>query len=298
MQEIRKLQHGNGQGWIICAEEGAKQIVRELSIIMELNTKESNGYSKDPKLIVVKQMQSRRFGRADMYPIDVIKQESLPENGWKVYDLKYLQLWFHRDVEDVICEIKEEKGYFGIRMALSLIPVYLRAQKKGGLPFHAGLVELKGQGVLLAGPGNIGKSTCCSRLIPPWQAHCDDEVLIVRNDFKEYLVHPFPTWSEIVLERSKQTWNVEKYFPLSAIFFLEQAETDEVIPIGQGQAAILINQSVTQVGRGWSNLGPYDETQHKKKFFDNACEMAKIIPAFILRVSLTGRFWEEMEKVL
>jgi hypothetical protein len=32
--------------------------------------------------------------------------------------------------------------------------------------------------------------------------------------------------------------------------------------------------------------------------FNNACELAKAVPAYILRVSLEGRFWEEMEKVI
>jgi hypothetical protein len=36
----------------------------------------------------------------------------------------------------------------------------------------------------------------------------------------------------------------------------------------------------------------------KTKLFENATELAKAVPAFRLQVSLEGRFWEEMEKVL
>jgi hypothetical protein len=41
-----------------------------------------------------------------------------------------------------------------------------------------------------------------------------------------------------------------------------------------------------------------DKTAIKLRCFQNACELAKTIPAFSLRVSLGGRFWEEMERVL
>jgi hypothetical protein len=34
------------------------------------------------------------------------------------------------------------------------------------------------------------------------------------------------------------------------------------------------------------------------KLFDNACELARKIPAYRLRITKSGRFWEEIEKVL
>jgi len=35
----------------------------------------------------------------------------------------------------------------------------------------------------------------------------------------------------------------------------------------------------------------------KEKVFDNACKLARGIPAFKLRVSLDGKFWKEMERI-
>jgi SynChlorMet cassette protein ScmC len=184
-------------------------------------------------------------------------------------------------------------------MRLSLYPIYERALNSGGLPFHAGVVERDGKGVLLAAPKNIGKSTCCRRIPRPWNALCDEETLIVQDAQRQYLAHPFPTWSDYLTRGSNRTWNVQRYIPLAAIFFLEQAEADKVIPLGQGEAAALMNQSAMQVCvRNWMNLDGEKMRAFRKKLFDNACELTWAIPIFKLRVSLTGRFWEEMEKVL
>jgi hypothetical protein len=46
----------------------------------------------------------------------------------------------------------------------------------------------------------------------------------------------------------------------------------------------------------------HDQTVEKKLLggnaFANAAAMAEAVPTYILRLSLTGRFWEKIEKVL
>ena len=93
---------------------------------------------------------------------------------------------------------------------------------------------------------------------------------------------------------------MEYCVPLVAIFYVEKASSDEVVAIGQEQAAVFINRSSTEVHRTiWLNLGSNGEERRvKTKIFENSCEIARIIPAYAARISLTGRFWEEMEKVL
>jgi hypothetical protein len=60
-----------------------------------------------------------------------------------------------------------------------------------------------------------------------------------------------------------------------------------------------VRQDFTTV-RAWQN----QETTHTIcelkdiNNHDNACAMAQAIPCYILRVSLTGKFWQEIEKVL
>jgi SynChlorMet cassette protein ScmC len=184
-------------------------------------------------------------------------------------------------------------------MLLALYPIFERAQNSGGVPFHAALLERNGIAVLLVAPGSTGKSTCCIRLRSPWQPLCDDETLIVRDLEKRYLAHPFPTWSDYLMKRSTKTWNIEYHLPLSAIFFMEQAETEEVLPIGQGEAAAYIHHSAMQVcRRRLYHLNRRESKSLRLKLFDNACELSRAIPAFKLGVSLKGRFWEKIEAVL
>ena len=167
------------------------------------------------------------------------------------------------------------------------------------MPFHAALVQHSGVGILLAASGNTGKSTCCRRLRSPWQTLCDDEALIVRDDQQRYMAHPFPTWSNYLWRRSRQTWNVEKHVPLLAIFFLEQGEADAVYTMGGGQAAVSVTQSALQAyPPNWRELDVYERRAFRKKLFENACELVKSVPTYKLRVSLTGRFWDEIEAVL
>jgi SynChlorMet cassette protein ScmC len=184
-------------------------------------------------------------------------------------------------------------------MWFSLLCVYNKAIEQGGLPFHSALVQSGGKGVLLAGKGNIGKSTCARRIALPWQAVCDDETLVVRDTAGSYKAHPFPTWSDYLYKRREPTWDVQQSFPLSAIFFLQQAESDEAIPLGGAKAAVCINESATQVcRRNWRGLTYKEEAAFKKKVFENACLLAKAVPVFILHFSLKGKFWKEIEKVL
>ena len=298
MRERYLLRLGNGQGWEFVAAEGVEPWVEKLASIMELRNCEPNGY---PKLVFTR----KRLG-IDWWPDPVSRltrniSGNLPDRGWEAHDLRSLQLWSHRDVPDVICEMgdEEDRDLNIIRMWLSLSPVYNRALESGGLPLHAALVERNGTGVLLAAPGGTGKSTCCRRIPPPWKALCDDLTVAVADTDRQYRVHPFPTWSDYLWKRSGPTWDVQRHLPLSALFFLEQRTTDEVIPIGQGQASVLITESASQVYQTQlRNLLPEEERRFKKKIFENACELAKAIPAFQLRVSLNGRFWEEMERIL
>ena len=130
---------------------------------------------------------------------------------------------------------------------------------------------------------------------------CDDATLVVYNKQKGYLAHPFPTWSDYLEERAPNTWNVQYSVPLKAIFFLKQAEFDEIIPINKGEAALLINESANQIYSDmlYKRLNNQEfRRKLRKRVFDNACEMAKMIPAFYLHINLHNNFWEKIENVL
>lgn len=292
------LKLAGGQGWqIIAAGEGILW-VEKLASIMELKVCESNGYLK---LIFFKRKSVKED---DGYPLNMLNVGVLgdfPKSGWKVHNFGGLQLWDHREVPDVICEVEhgENSELDIIKMRLALHPIYQCVQDSGGLPIHAALVEWRGMGILLGAPGRTGKSTCCRRIPPPWYTLCDDETLIVKDSSKLYKAHPLPTWSDYFLRRSRRTWNVQRHLPLSAIFFLEQSVTDELFPIGQGQAAAYINQLAMHViDQTCDYLDREEERSLKKGLFYNAWELAKAVPSYILRVSLNGRFWEKIEEAL
>jgi len=178
-------------------------------------------------------------------------------------------------------------------------PFNNRASDEGGLPFHAALIEKKGAGVLLAASGHTGKSTCSRRLAANWTPLCDDEALVISDKEKRFRVHPFPTWSDYMDRGSDNTWDIQHSVPLCGIFFLEQSDTDEAIALGQGEAAALVNESVTQVCEKYWRTGNREfQRNSRRQVFNNACALAENIPAFKLRVSLNGRFWEKIEQAL
>lgn len=288
----------DGRAWRIIATEGVKAWVGRLARIMGLSKCESNAY---PRLIFIGNKSFAVNGSELIGRLGSDLKKGFPVEGWNPWNYSNLRLWYHPEVEDVLCEIWPVKGTEQdiLRMRSSLLPIYQKVQDAGGLPSHAALVKRNGMGVMLAGPKNTGKSTCCRRIPPPWYALSDEETLIVLSDENGYMAHPFPTWSEYLTKRSNRTWKVQSHIPLSSIFFLEQSDTDEVTPIGLGEAAVFVYQTAMQVCHRYFTHLDYEQVRTRKEIlFENACELAKTVPAFKLGVSLRGRFWEKMESVL
>ena len=214
-----------------------------------------------------------------------------------------MRFWSNPETQDIICDIgKKEENYEleFIKMNQALYPIYKRAGRAGGLPLHSALIERGGSGLLLVASGGVGKSTCCRRIPYPWRPLCDDEVLILLDKDKTYKAYPFPTWSDYIWRRSQKTWNVGEAVGVSAIFFLERFDKDEIITIEQGRAAALISTSAQQgLFRNRQGVDIRRQIVFRKIFFQNACSLARAIPAFILRVSPNnGKFWENMEEAL
>jgi len=184
-------------------------------------------------------------------------------------------------------------------MRFAVQPIQRYATFWGGFPFHAALLERGNTGILIAGPSGTGKSTSCDRILRRWKVLCDDEVLIVRDKNSVYHCHPFPTWSDYLENRAENTWNVQHSTPLKVIFFLEQSGTDQAIPLSSGISAVRMYESAAQICmRYWGQGTPEENRCEKRLVFENACDMAQKIPAYTLRATLHGRFWEEMERVI
>jgi SynChlorMet cassette protein ScmC len=227
--------------------------------------------------------------------------KSLNLNGIHLLNVGPLRIYKCQNASHMICELgnmdSQEVEFY--KMAQSVFPIYHGVLYQGGLPLHATLIEKEGIGIAISAPGGTGKSTCARRIPRPWKAMCDDEVLIVRDKKGFYHTHPFPTWSRCSTLEVGETWDVQAHVPLSAIFFLKKSQRDEVNLLSVSQAASLIYKLSSPAFDRVFGSNVQDEcTMIRKLIFENAYEIAKNIPAFILEASLDGKFWEAIDRTL
>ena len=171
------------------------------------------------------------------------------------------------------------------------------AQARGGFLIHGALAERDGQGVILAAPGGTGKTTASNRLPPPWRSLCDDTALVVRDAHGAYWAHPWPTWSRFQDGGPGGAWDVQAAIPLNGIFVLARLGENRVERVGPGHAVSLLVECVGQVSASMAP-GLCKEELHALNLerFDNLCALARAIPVHMLHISLTGAFWQEIDR--
>jgi SynChlorMet cassette protein ScmC len=218
---------------------------------------------------------------------------------WKLKDFPDMAFFEHPDLSEIICEIASDGPAQVHQMRRAMLPVYTHSLISGGLPVHGALVEMNGSGIILAGRSGVGKSTACRRLSPPWRVLGDDLCLVVRDVSGSYRVHPLPTWSAIREKGGPRLCTSGASVPLRAIFFLQQAPRDTSQEMKKSMAAVSLTASTMEVFRSVDPLFPtQEEAGMKKALYDNAASIAMAVPACILRISLTGCFWEKIETLL
>ncbi len=293
-----RLRLVNQMAWHITANEAVLPLAGDLCRILRLKP---NPPEPESRLLLICRSEGAPGCSRPLSSVPAATREhGLPREGWTPEDLGALRLWFHDQQPDVICETVGGPGreLDIIRMQLMLKAVYRGVRQAGGFPLHAALVEHEGVGVLLAGQGCAGKSTCCRRLPDTWRVLCDDQTLVVPQGSR-YVAHPLPTWSEHFEGNTSLSWEIESHVPLAAVFFLEQSPTDAVVPMGQGRAASYVTQLAAEVLRcTWRERERLNEATLRKGLFQDASAFAKQVPAYHLKVSLGGAFWTEMEGVL
>ncbi|MGQ9688682.1 MAG: SynChlorMet cassette protein ScmC [Desulfobaccales bacterium] len=282
------LRLADGSRWWLAGYPPASTWVEKLAPVMHLHPEDTDGAN----LIVFVESPS---------PSESASRRAAPDSGWLSLQKGNCILWYRLDSPDLLIEwvkpLSEAETYVGMRDSLAF--VYWQSLRRGGIPFHAGLAVYRGQGVILAGASGTGKSTCCRRLSPPWQALADDEVLVALTPEGRYVAHPFPTWSDYLLQTGKPTYSSQEPVPAAGLFFLEQASQDECLPLSPAEALVeaAISAQVCLAHFLWY-CGPEEARNIRALIFANACELVKKVPAFRLRVSLSGRFWEQLEAVL
>ena len=294
-----RLSLADGQTWqIMAGQADTCPWVDQMAAVMRLRIGEANEW---PSLIVTRSAE----GRDDSFPYAVsaaIRHRlSLPSRGWKERPGRWVRFFAHDESPHILCDLGHttDPGALFLQMSCTLFPVHVVAQQRGGIPFHAALIEKKGRAILLGAPGGTGKSTCSRRLDGGWECLGDDEALIVRTAPGRYRVHPFPTWSDYMTGRAAPTWPVERSIPLAAVCFLEQSAVDELVALGQGEAAFAAYRLAGQIFQKFqTHLANHEAQLARRQLFQNVADLVQSIPCFVLRVSLRGRFWTCLDRVV
>jgi hypothetical protein len=170
---------------------------------------------------------------------------------------------------------------------------------RGGALLHGALAEKRGSGVILAGPGEIGKTTASRRLRSPWRSLCDDTTLVVCDQQGKYWAHPWPTLSAFMADEPLETWDVQHAVPLKGIFFLSQADKERVEPLGTAQATCLLFDSAEEGSRPLlRGVGKGAVRALRVRRFENICTLTRSVSCFRLRLGLKGAFWDKMAQAL
>jgi len=225
--------------------------------------------------------------------------------SWLELPNRYVRLFLSKKNRDILCilnrDLLNSRIDETVLMLFVMQGIFASEIQSGGLPLHAAMVHWKGNGILLAAQGGVGKSTCATRLPESWNAIADDTCLAVHSNENKYSIHPLPTWSVFFDNQDwGASWMVERSFPIQLICFLERSDSDDIIPLGNGEAAASIYQSAMQVWRGTQHLLS-DPIMHKywiKKIFQNSCSLSHGIPSAKLEFTKEGHFWENIESFL
>ena len=292
-----QLRLDDGTSWVLSAMEELQPWLNSFATIMELrHCPNPNG--KKMFFITTDERESGVFLKSHRL------EPPKTDKDWRKFRhsgaISYLQ---HRESGTTVVRLNTDlikhKQIKYIAMWTALRPIFEQASSNGGLPLHAASASLMDNGILIAAAGGTGKSTCVQRLPPYWNRLADDQVLILSLKPKEFRFHPLPSWSNYLWEKSADTWDFQQSSSLRAIFFLEQAATDYVIPLKLDAASVKIFKSCQEVLQShWARLGQQEGQKQRALAFQNACLIAKIIPTYRLLATLQGDFWEKIEEQL
>ncbi len=201
----------------------------------------------------------------------------------------------------VICSVgpSDDKEMFMVHLLNISQLIATCCEPGGGLLLHAALVCRGESGFVLMGGSGSGKTTASRRIPSPWRSCCDDYTLVLRDPAGEYWAHPWPTWSRFFQGGPGGSWPAGVAVRLGAIFFLQPAKVDEWSEAILHQPTVKIIEAVEQAT--WSTTLGLEKSLLRTvrlRRLENAIHLARVVPAFQLRLTRHGKFWEIMENAL
>jgi SynChlorMet cassette protein ScmC len=249
----------------------------------------------DEAAVIVEQLSKAmnlRFGLGTGRKLCITVDDQSPECGKVPFNLSL-------DPVIAVLHSPQDRDFLTIQMYKISLIIARDVLTRCGLILHGALAEYKGMGVILAGPGNVGKSTASRRLPPPWKSLCDDACLVVRDEWGQYWAHPLPTWSLFYQNGAGGCWDVQRAVPLNAIFFLRRSPQDRIEELNESQELSMLMESTNQISRIITYKLLDDEVQSLHIEQMAASEvLATTVPAYMLHISLTGMFWKDLENEL
>jgi SynChlorMet cassette protein ScmC len=238
-------------------------------------------------------------------PYGIYESNSITEKEIKkkllLWDCGYWKLFEGEIEKTAICVLNMEfadESFYEQLDYISGIIGYVALNKRG-LIIHGGLAEKDNKGVIFSGKSGVGKTTTINRLADPWKPLCDEHTLIVRDDRGTHWAHPLPTRSRFNRNGSGGTWNSQYCVPLKGIFFLTQDSNDQIISLNINDAIYLINRcSSGAMAPIFEMAEPEKKKRALNQILEGSINLAQAIPVHILKLSLTGSFWNDVERAI
>lgn len=175
--------------------------------------------------------------------------------------------------------------------------IALQTLDHGGILFHGALIEKDGNGIILTGPGTVGKSTAFYRLPPTWNPICDDTSLIVSDESGSIFAHPWPTWSNFIYNRDILSWDTQNPIKIKGIFILSQSSEDSISDLTYSEKFTYLIESLiyNHLGLAYCEYSLEKPNENFNKKLNVIQSVVDKIPIHVLHISLTGTFWKELE---
>ena len=300
---IRGLRLSNGEHWAIAGIDNiSNEVVQRLEALMPMSP--------------IKSSISRLFILLNEPLFEQIKGKSQELGLLGAIELEYLLDYMPQHTREQLAIVQESlvngretiacilrsKGVFKDikwRLMQTTRLMALRAELKGALLLHGGLVEFNGNGIILSAPGGTGKTTAIKRLPPSWIGLCDDITLVIPVENKGYFAHPWITWKDLCYGKFNKEARYDHGVPLKAIFFLKQDSKISIEAVGTARSACMVTEAAEQANWGFQfHRKSRQLLEFRTHRFENICKFAKSVPCYILSLNLEAPFWNEIERVI